>query len=94
MTISQTVISPHEMPFQYKKILVVGATGGIGKALADRLVLEGSHVIAVGRRQQHLNDFVAQHGKSKVSSVAFDIANLDKIPQFAKRYVLLTTMPL
>ncbi len=88
------MITPHEMPFQYKKVLLVGATSGIGKALADRLISEGSHVIAVGRRQQNLDEFVAQHGKTKVSSMPFDIANLDKIPQFSKRYLLLTTLPL
>ena len=78
------------MPFQYKKVLLVGATSGIGRALADKLILEGSHVIAVGRRQQNLDEFVTQHGKSKASSAAFDIADLDKIPQFTKRHAPLS----
>ena len=62
------------MPFQYSEVLLVGATSGIVKALADGLISEGSHVIAVGRRQQNPDEFVAQHGKSKVSSMLFDIA--------------------
>jgi short-subunit dehydrogenase len=37
------------MPFQYKKILVIGATLGIGEALAERFIAKGSHVIVVGR---------------------------------------------
>ena len=36
------------MPFQYKKVLVLGATSGIGRAMASRLVQEGSYVIVVG----------------------------------------------
>jgi NAD(P)-dependent dehydrogenase (short-subunit alcohol dehydrogenase family) len=36
------------MPFPYKHVLVVGATAGIGRAMADRLVEEGSKVTVVG----------------------------------------------
>lgn len=44
----------------YKKILVLGATSGIGKALAVRFVQEGKHVIAVGRRQEQLDELVKE----------------------------------
>jgi hypothetical protein len=37
----------------------------------------------VGRRQDRLDDFVRIHGESKASSMAFDISNLEEIPQFA-----------
>ncbi|KAL9132799.1 MAG: hypothetical protein Q9175_006027 [Cornicularia normoerica] len=70
------------MPFQYKKVLVIGATSGIGKALASRLVQEGSSVIVVGRRKENLEAFVHEHGKEKSSAVPFDITELDKIPNF------------
>ena len=68
-------------PFQC--VLLIGATSGIGRAMADRLVREGSRVIAVGRRQDKLDDFVRTHGKDKASAIAFDIAENAKIPQFA-----------
>ncbi|MCJ1225914.1 hypothetical protein MMC12_002563 [Toensbergia leucococca] len=71
------------MPFPYKKVLVIGATSGIGAALASKLVEEGSYVIAVGRRKENLEDFVHQHGKDKSSAVPFDITELEKIPNFA-----------
>ncbi|KAF6218356.1 hypothetical protein HO133_005703 [Letharia lupina] len=70
------------MPFQYKKVLVIGATSGIGKALASRFVQEGSIVIVVGRRKENLEAFVHEHGKDKASAVPFDITELDKIPNF------------
>lgn len=46
-----------KLPFAYKSILLVGATSGIGAGLADKFVAEGSQVIAVGRRQDKLDDF-------------------------------------
>ena len=74
------------MPFQYKKVLVVGATSGIGEALADRMVKEGAYVIAVGRRKDKLEGFVHKHGKDKASAVPFDITEMEKIPNFVTKY--------
>lgn len=75
------------MPFPYKKVLIIGATSGIGKALASRLVQEGSSVIVVGRRKENLEAFVHEHGKDKSTAVPFDITQLDKIPNFVTKYV-------
>ena len=71
------------MSFQFKHVLLIGATSGIGKGLADRLVKGGVKVTAVGRRKNKLDAFVDQHGDSKAKAVAFDIKNLQQIPQFA-----------
>jgi NADP-dependent 3-hydroxy acid dehydrogenase YdfG len=73
------------MPFPYKHVLLVGATSGIGKAMADRFIAEGVKVTAVGRRQERLDDFVSSHGSDKASSLAFDIGDLDKIPTFVEK---------
>ncbi|MCJ1240432.1 hypothetical protein MMC14_008435 [Varicellaria rhodocarpa] len=70
------------MSFQYKRVLVIGATSGIGEALASRFVAEGSNVIVVGRRKEKLEEFVHKHGKDKSTAVPFDITELDKIPNF------------
>lgn len=66
--------------FPYKKILVIGATSGIGEALASKLVDNGKRVIVVGRRQDKLDGFVKAHGEDKASSNAFDITKLADIP--------------
>ncbi|KAL8798659.1 MAG: hypothetical protein Q9182_006492 [Xanthomendoza sp. 2 TL-2023] len=71
------------MPFSYKRVLCIGATSGIGEALASRFVQEGAHVIVVGRRKEKLEAFVHQHGKDKATAVPFDITEMDKIPNFA-----------
>ena len=74
------------MPFPYKKVLVIGATSGIGLEFAERLVKEGVSVIAVGRRQDRLDAFVSKAGSGKASAVALDIADIAKIPRFAQEY--------
>ena len=76
------------MAFPYKKVLVIGATSGIGEALASRIVQNGSSVIVTGRRKERLADFVHKHGKDKATAVPFDITELDKIPNFAAKCVL------
>ncbi|KAF1920028.1 hypothetical protein BDU57DRAFT_485883 [Ampelomyces quisqualis] len=43
------------MSFPYKHVLLVGATGGIGRAMADHFISEGIKVTAVGRRQELRN---------------------------------------
>lgn len=67
----------------YRKALVVGATSGIGEALAGKLVSEGSKVIAIGRRTERLVALQSTHGADKVSIVTFDVSNLNEIPAFA-----------
>lgn len=73
-----------KMAFQYKHVLIIGATSGIGKGMADHFIAQGIKVTAVGRRQDRLDEFVAQHGSDKASAIAFDIAKLDEIPAFIK----------
>ncbi|PQE19217.1 oxidoreductase short-chain dehydrogenase reductase family protein [Rutstroemia sp. NJR-2017a BBW] len=73
------------MAFPYKTILVLGATSGIGLALAEKFIAHGAHVIAVGRRQENLDELVKKHGAEKVSAVAFDITRLGEIEGFVGR---------
>lgn len=73
------------MPFPYKTVLVTGATAGIGQALAERMVESGIFVIAVGRRQDRLDALVAKHGPDKVAAEAFDVADIEAIPEWAKK---------
>ncbi|KAH4206120.1 hypothetical protein HBI26_048790 [Parastagonospora nodorum] len=70
------------MSFPYKHVLLVGATSGIGRAMADHFIANGVKVTAVGRRQERLEDFVAKHDQETASGIAFDIAKLDEIPTF------------
>lgn len=71
------------MAFPYKHFLVIGATAGIGRALASRLVKSGAKVTVVGRRKDRLDEFVREHGEQNAQCVPFDIGNLDEVPEFA-----------
>lgn len=75
------------MPFQYKNILMIGATSGIGAAMADRLIQEGSKVIAVGRRRDRLDEFVRKHGKDRANAARFDITDRQNMDEFVKELV-------
>lgn len=67
------------MPFAYKKVLIIGATSGIGEALATKLVENGTQVIISGRRKDNLDAFTQRHGSDKVKSKVFDIMKLDQV---------------
>lgn len=75
------------MAFNYKCILLIGATSGIGAAMADKLVLEGAKVIAVGRRQERLDAFVQKHGSEKASGIRYDINDRAGMDAFVERYL-------
>jgi short-subunit dehydrogenase involved in D-alanine esterification of teichoic acids len=68
-----------KMSFGYKKVLLVGATSGIGLALAERLVDNGVFVIVLGRRKERLDAFVAKHGKDKADMRVYDATKLEEV---------------
>ena len=70
------------MAFPYKHVLLIGATSGIGRAMLNRLMKERVKVIAVGRRQDRLDELVKLHGADKLSSVRYDLADADNAPKF------------
>ncbi|KAF2243960.1 short-chain dehydrogenase/ reductase-like protein [Trematosphaeria pertusa] len=71
------------MSLKYNKVLVIGATSGIGLAYAEKVVGDGKKAIVVGRRKENLDEFVTKHGKDKAEAVVFDITKLSEIPKFA-----------
>lgn len=73
------------MVFQYKRVLLVGATAGIGAAMADKLIEEGAKVIAVGRRQERLDAFVAKHGSERASAIRYDITDRAGLDAFVNK---------
>ncbi|ROT35479.1 NAD(P)-binding protein [Sodiomyces alkalinus F11] len=75
------------MPFPYKTVLVTGATSGIGRGLAERLIEQGVFVIAVGRRKDRLDALVERHGGARVASEPFDISNLEALPSWTEKII-------
>ncbi|CAK4023349.1 short-chain dehydrogenase oxidoreductase [Lecanosticta acicola] len=72
------------MGFQYKKVLLIGATSGIGAALADTLVQNGVFVIVVGRRRERLEDFVKKAGQQKADHRVHDVNDPEAGPKFVQ----------
>ena len=72
------------MAFTYRRILIVGATAGIGAALADKFISEGSKVIAVGRRQERLDAFVQKHGSDKTGAIRYDVTDSAGLDAFVQ----------
>jgi len=59
-----------------KKIIVTGASSGIGRATAERFLGEGATVTLVGRREGALQDIASRHsGGGKAFVIAADLAD-------------------
>ncbi|KJR80735.1 short-chain dehydrogenase/oxidoreductase [Sporothrix schenckii 1099-18] len=71
------------MSLPYKKALIVGATSGIGEALAIKLAENGTHVVAVGRREDRLQALVGKAPKGTITVMTLDITELSAISTFA-----------
>ncbi|KAH8800435.1 hypothetical protein F5884DRAFT_551064 [Xylogone sp. PMI_703] len=72
------------MSYPHNCVLMVGATSGIGLAMAEKFIASGSKVIVVGRRKDRLDAFVAKHGAAKAGAVAFNVTDAVGIPAFVE----------
>src|SRR5579863_7519533 len=54
-------------------VLVTGATSGFGQAITRRFIGEGERVIAVGRRQERLQELVRELGSERLHTVRLDV---------------------
>lgn len=62
--------------------VVTGASSGIGRATAERLVAEGWRVLAVARRQERLNELAAETG---CEVLAVDVTSDDSVAALVER---------
>lgn len=70
-----------------KKILLTGATGGVGKETTKILFQTGATVVITGTNAKKLkvlaDEINVSYGKGKVIPLAFDLTQLDKIERFS-----------
>jgi short-subunit dehydrogenase len=67
-----------------KLALITGASSGIGKAYAEQLAADGFDVIAVGRRQERLEELTASLSEVTAEALAADLATDDGIDAVAE----------
>ncbi len=66
-----------------KNILITGATGGLGQAIAIGLATYGGNIIALGRNEAKLNELQAKIEKQTnrhAHIIRFDLNDIDAIP--------------
>ncbi len=63
-----------------KKIIVTGASGGIGNSIIEKLSEQGAKILASGTRIEKLEELKSKFNKVKI--LKFDISQSDKIEEF------------
>lgn len=68
-----------------KRVIITGATAGIGKATAKAFAESGCNIIITGRRQERLNELkkeLESANSIKVKTASFDIRNREACKEF------------
>ncbi|MBU9766687.1 SDR family oxidoreductase [Mycobacterium sp. TNTM28] len=70
-----------------KRILITGASSGIGEAAAEKFAARGARVVAVARRQELLDDLVGRISANggDACAHAVDLSDLDAIDELVAR---------
>ena len=75
------------MDLSGKKILITGASSGIGRETAILCAQLGAKVIPVARDETKLQDLADELGSSVLAYYSFDLSEIDKIENMAKLIV-------
>lgn len=67
-----------------KKALVTGATGGIGRAIAEALSAQGAELVLSGTRQPQLEELASLLGR-KASIITANLSNMEEAEQLVER---------
>ena len=59
-----------------KRVLITGGSAGIGRAIAEKCLSEGAHVVVTGRNATRLEDAVQSLGSPNVSSLVWDVSDV------------------
>ncbi len=79
---------PKEKPLSRKIAVVTGAGGGIGQAIADKMVQEGAVVVFTDLNQEVLDFVTAKYSKDQAVGVPCDVTNEQAIANAFKETVL------
>ncbi len=83
--VSQTPLKP------YQRAILIGASSGIGAALAQKLADEGYQLALLGRRESLLETLCTQintkHGEKRAISFVHDVTQIDDVPTLFNKVV-------
>lgn len=76
---------PAEKPLSRRVAIVTGAGGGIGKAIADKLVAEGAVVVLTDLSKDALDTALKTYKKDQAEAVVCDVTNAEAIAEAYKK---------
>ena len=79
---------PKEQPLSRKIAFVTGAGGGIGKAIADKLVAEGANVVLTDIAEERLKEALETYKLDEASYAVCDVTNKESIHKAMKKACL------
>ncbi|MDY0931966.1 bifunctional aldolase/short-chain dehydrogenase [Chryseobacterium sp. CFBP8996] len=79
---------PKEKPLSRKVAIVTGAGGGIGQAIADKMVAEGAVVVFTDLNHEATEAVTAKYSKDQAVSVPCDVTSEESIANAFKEAVL------
>ena len=79
---------PAEQPLSRRVAIVTGAAGGIGKAIADKLVKEGANVVLTDVTREALQEALKTYKKDQVAGAICDVTKGDSIEEAYKQACL------
>ena len=79
---------PKEKPLSRKIAIVTGAGGGIGQAIADKMVAEGAVVVFTDLNHEAAEAVTAKYSKDQAIAVQCDVTNEEDIADAFKETVL------
>ncbi|GLB49339.1 bifunctional aldolase/short-chain dehydrogenase [Neptunitalea lumnitzerae] len=79
---------PAEKPLSRKVALVTGGTGGIGKAIADKLIAEGANVVVTDISEESIEKALNNYKKDDATAVLCDVTEPNDIEKAFKKACL------
>ena len=79
---------PKEKPLSRKVALVTGSGGGIGRAIADKLILEGANVLFTDISEEYLNDAIQAYSSDQAVGIYCDVTKIQSIEAAVKEACL------
>ena len=70
---------PKEKPLSRKVALITGSGGGIGRAIADKLITEGANVVFTDISEDYLKEATAQYSPDQAIACKCDVTSAESI---------------